>query len=287
MHGILPELFCLAKRTHTQFNKIHRYLTNRRRISPEFIIVGAQKAGTSSLYYYLSQHPQVVPAFNKEVHFFDLNMRRGMPWYRAHFPLRDDILRRQQTLGKMVVTGEASPYYLFHPHAAKRIAETLPSIKLIVLLRNPVDRARSHYHDEIRRGHESLSFEAAVEQEPRRLEGEVERMLADEYYRSFSHSHHSYTSRGIYVDQLQVWDKYFSPDQFLILSSEDLFRDEQTSYFQVLRFLGLDSWEITDWRPKNTGAYTNTQSRVNKWLSSFFEPHNKRLYEYLGRDFGW
>ena len=119
---------------------------------PNFLIIGAQRCGTTSLYNYLIQHPQIVPSSKKEVHFFDLNFHLGQSWYEKHFPeVSDNIL-----------TGEASPYYIFHPLCPKRIFDYDPSVKLIVILRNPIDRAYSHYRHIVRLGHEPLKFEDAL-----------------------------------------------------------------------------------------------------------------------------
>ena len=148
----------------------------RIRLMPEFIVIGAQRCGTTSLYAYLSSHPQVVPAIKKEVHFFDYNFGKGLDWYRSHFP-------RWTPMG---VTGEATPYYMFHPNAAKRVYQVIPQTKLIMLLRNPIDRAYSHYHHEVRLGVESATFQEAIRLEPARINHEMERMLGDQNYYSFS-----------------------------------------------------------------------------------------------------
>ncbi|WP_159790882.1 sulfotransferase family protein [Sodalinema gerasimenkoae] len=103
----------------------------------DFIILGAQKAGTSSLYAYMAQHPDIVPALRKEVEFWSWKFYRGLDWYFAHFP--------QIPEGSHLQTGEACPGYLDFYETAERLRETLPHVKLIVLLRNPVDRAISHY----------------------------------------------------------------------------------------------------------------------------------------------
>ncbi len=124
----------------TDFSWIYRRLTSGSRRLPDFIILGAQRAGTSSLYYYLSQHPQILPAVRKELHFFDDHYRRGLGWYRSQFPTRG---------ARGTITGEATPYYLSHPHAPARIQRLLPQARLIVLLRNPVERAISHYFFEV------------------------------------------------------------------------------------------------------------------------------------------
>ena len=196
---------------------------------PDFFIIGAQRGGTRSLYEYLSGHPDIQPARTEEVHYFSLFFDRGRRWFLSQFP----------PLGPGQITGEASPYYLFHPLAAERLHAVAPEAKLIVLLRNPVDRAFSHYQLEVRQGNEPLSFEEAIAAESSRLAGEVERILDDDTYASFAHQHYSYLARGRYVEQLRRWFSLFPRDQFLVLKSENFYRDPAAGYRQVTDFLGL------------------------------------------------
>ena len=163
----------------------------------------------------------------------------------------------------------------------------VPRARLIVLLRNPVDRAYSHYHQEAGRGHEPLTFEEAIEAEEARLRGERDRMLEDEHYWSFNHQNFSYLSRGIYVDQLIEWSRFFSSDQILVLKSEDLFDQMPKALKTVLDFL-----DLPDWKPQASdlclkGFYPPMNLTTRQQLRAYFEPHNRRLYEYLGVDFGW
>lgn len=254
---------------------------------PNFIIVGVQRGGTTSLYEYLIQHPYVAPAFKKEIHFFDNNFRKGVFWYRAHFPFLLCKYSFNQRRKIDLVTGEATPYYFSHPHAPYRIFKVVPRVKIIILLRNPVDRAYSQYHHERKIGVETLSFEEAIEKEKQRLQGEAEKMLEDENYYSFNHQHYSYLSRGIYVDQIKVWMNLFSREQILILKSEDLYNDPPTIYNKVIKFLNLSPWELKEYRKYNVGHYQQMDVAVRKRLIDYFEPHNQKLYEYLGVNFGW
>jgi hypothetical protein len=249
---------------------------------PDFLIIGAQKCGTSSLYRLLCQHPYVEPAARKEVHFFDTQFDRGMSWYRSHFP--SPAMRE----GRKVLTGESSPYYLYHPHAAVRAGEVVPQAKLIALLRNPVDRAYSHYHKRVKGKPEALRFEDAIEAEAQRLRGEREQMLADESYESLTYQTFSYLSRGIYVDQLMEWRRYFGQGQILVLKSEDFFAEPRETFGAVLEFLGLPAWEPDTYGHRNSGSYQQKMRSVTRRrLEGYFEPHNRRLYDYLGVDFGW
>ena len=252
---------------------------------PDFVIIGGKKCGTTFLYHLLSRHPYVAPATEKEVHYFDTRFDRGNAWYRSHFPAPAEKGERR------VITGEASPFYLYHPHAARRAAATVPRARLIALLRDPVDRAYSDYHHKARRGHEPLTFEQAIEAEEDRLRGEKEKMLADEGYRGRNFRAFSYLSRGIYVDQLMAWREFFDADQMLILKSEDMFEDTPGTLERVADFLDLPAWEAdlpTTPETRNEGGYSAQISPATRErLRNYFEPHNQRLYEYLGIDFGW
>lgn len=267
--------------------KVYRGVTSPLRLLPDFIIIGGKKCGTSSLYNYLVEHPDIVPAFRKEVHFFDngASKRRAL-LYRAYFPTFLHKRRVRRGRGVDLITGEATPYYLFHPLAPARVREVVPHVKLIAMLRNPVDRAYSHYHHEFRRGLEELSFEDAIEHEMERLKGEQERLLHGGHY-SASHRRYSYLSRGVYVDQLQNWRRFFPEEQLLVLKSEDLFADPSAILGQTLDFLGLPPLEREGYSKDNKGSYLQMDPAIRRQLADYFEPHNERLYEYLGRDFGW
>jgi len=241
---------------------------------PDFIIIGCQRGGTTSLYNHIASHPDVESASQKELHFFDFNFDKGLDWYKDQFPDNK-------------ITGEASPYYIIHPHAPRRIAQAKPDVKIIILLRNPVDRAYSNYNFEVKIGHEKLSFEDAIKIETERLEGEVEKMTKDESYYSYAHHHFTYLERGKYADQLKNWFKYFNNDQILILKSESFFDNVQMNLKTVFEFLNLSNKSEIEKKIYNQGNYPPLELDIRKELSEYFAPYNKRLYSYLGRDFGW
>ena len=236
----------------------------------------------------MQQHPDFASTLKKEIHFFDANFAKGVDWYRSHFKSVLYKQYRKQVHRQAIVTGEASPYYIFHPHAPRRIFELIPQVKLIVMLRNPVDRAYSHYNHQVTRGLETLSFEEAIKAEPQRLQGEQEKILADKQYFSFNHPNYSYLARGIYVDQLQLWMNIFPKEQFLILDSRDFFQEPAKVFKQVQNFLNLPEWELAKYSTFNS---RNNNSKMNestrKFLIDYFAPHNQRLSKFLGLDFDW
>lgn len=251
---------------------------------PEFLIIGAQKSGTSSLFRYIGQSPHVELPAEKEVHFFDMNFREGVDWYASRFPparSRGALRRRGR------ITGESSPYYLFHPLAPQRAKEVLPDVRLLALLRNPVERAVSHYYHEVGIGFEDLPLPVALDREQDRLAGEAERLAADPTYESFAHRHFSYQARGVYVDQLSAWRSLFGDDQLLVISSDRLFADTHAQMSEVYEFLGLPGKPPRSFEAYNQRDYPPMPAEVEERLSAHFAEHNVRLKAFLGDDFGW
>jgi len=264
-----------------------RRVAGQPRVLPELLVIGTQRGGTTSLYEYLAHHPDVVPPLGKELQYFSVEHGRGEAWYRAHFPTERSVERRRAT-GTGCLVFEASPYYLFHPLAARRAATTVPGAKLIALLRDPVERAYSHYSHMKQRGLEPLSFEDAVAAEPERLAGEVERMQADPTYQSRAHRIWSYVSRGRYAPQLSEWLAHFPRPQLLVLKSEDLFADPGAAYARVLEFVGL--------RPHTLPAYPAYTRRqpgpplrddTRAALRERFRPDIERLTAVVGAPMAW
>ena len=263
--------------------------TSPLRVTPDYLILGAQRSGTTSLYRYLVQHPAVGPVLlEKGVHFFDVNYERGFSWYRSHFPSVAYRWWIRSHHGMDLITGEASPYYLFHPLAPARVTRDLPHVKLIVMLRDPVRRAHSHYRHEVDRGYEHLpTFEEALDAEPDRLAGETERILADPGYTSFNHQHYSYIARGHYLEQLQAWLERFPRDRMLVIGSEDFFRNPGPVVQRVHAFLGLPRWISPAIVKHNAGRYPPIQEATRRRLVEHFEEPSRRLSRFLDVDFGW
>jgi len=267
-----------------------RVLTSPLRLTPDFIIIGAQRSGVSTAYQYLIQHPCVAPIFEQEVHFFDFNFTKNLLWYRSHFPSVLTKYHVKRTTHEDMLSGEGSAYYLFHPLVPRRVLRLLPTVKLIVLLRNPVDRAYAHYCQKVKQGIEHLpSFEEAIENEEDRLKGEVEKILENEHYFSFNHAMYSYLSRGIYIDQLKNWMNVFPCEQILIIRSEDLlFEDPSAALKRLLQFLKLPDWEPRQyWKIDTSGHVPSLNPATRQRLLLQFEPHNRRLYEFLDVNYYW
>jgi hypothetical protein len=254
---------------------------------PDFLVIGAQKAGTTALYAYLRWHPAVLGPSWKEVSFFDRHYVRGEAWYRGHFPNRLRLGLAMRRTGVAAAVGEASPSYLFHPLAAERVAALVPQARLIAILRNPVERAFSHYNHEVALGREPLAFEQAIEREGMRTRGEVERMLADPGYFSHAWWNHTYVARGLYAEQLEWWLAAFPRERLLVLTSEELSARPRETYAAVLRFLGLPPHALDSYPRLNMREYGVMASETRALLTERFAEPNRKLAELFGRDFGW
>ncbi len=251
--------------------------TARWRRLPDFLVIGAQKCGTTALYTYLRAHPEIVGPFWKEVSFFDRHWWRGEAWYRGQLPLRSE--------GKLV--GEASPSYVFHPLGPERVHSLVPNVRLIVLVREPAERAYSHYQHEVAFGREPLSFEEALEAESERLDGEVERLQADP--RAFSHAwwDHAYVQRGLYADQLERWLELFPREQVLVLTTDELGARPAETYATVLDFVGASPHRLATYPRVFDRDYPPMKPETRAALEARFAEPNRRLEELLGRSLGW
>lgn len=257
------------------------------RLLPSFLMVGVSRCGTTSLFQTLLEHPQVRRApLHKGVNFFDLNYYRGMRWYQSHFPVAE-IARRQTVRHGGPVAFEASGYYLYHPFALERLARDLPRTKLVVMLRDPVERAFSAYKHEYARGFEHESFGKALELEDARLAGEIDRMREDIRYESLPHRHHSYRHRGHYAEQLERAFALFPPGQVHVINSETYFEQPAQEYLKLLTFLGLRRHEPTGFRQVNAEPGTSLPTQTRQMLEEYYAPHDERLVKLLGRPLSW
>ncbi|MGH9246819.1 MAG: sulfotransferase family protein [Acidimicrobiales bacterium] len=255
---------------------------------PSFLVIGGKRCGSTSLYRYLVRHPSILACrVEKGTHYFDVHFERGWRWYRAGFPtkLRGAYLKRAH--GVDVITGEASPYYMFHPLAPARIADALPDVRLIAVLRDPVDRAWSHYLYSVHHGFEDLPFDDALDREEARLAGEEERIAAEPSYISYSHRHHSYLARGRYAEQLERVYDHFPTERVFIVKSEALFADPDATCARVVRFLGREPVPLGAVNAHNAGTSQPMPTAIRDRLTSYYEEPNRRLARLPGVDFTW
>src|SRR5262245_30006976 len=202
------------------------------------------RCGTSSLYKYLGYHPAIAPSLRKETEYLTRFWDEDELWYRAHFPL---AARRTayRLLGRRLLAFEATPDYLYAPHTPGKLKALVPEAKLVVLLRNPVDRAWSHFQHSTRHGWEDAGFDVAVRREVERTTPDFERMLRDPDYWGAEAAAFSYVGRGLYAEQLERWFDVFDRDRMFVGTSEDLYADTGAFYDGLLDFL-----EVPRWRPR-------------------------------------
>lgn len=265
---------------------------------PEFVVIGSKRGGTTSLYFHLLRHPQVLPLFprpdhlpkatyTKGVHYFDGNAHRSTRWYRSHFPSERVRAETAHTLGLPVVTGEASPYYLFHPLAADRAAGLLPDVRLLALLRDPVERTFSHWKERRRAGAEPLGFADALAAEDDRLGVEEELLRSGAIRASYAHEQQSYARQSEYAPALDRWLARFPADRLLVLVTEDYVADSSAVLAGCAQFLGLRPAALPGAERRNVTAPGELPAGVRRRLEQRFAPHNHRLEQLARRRLPW
>ena len=260
-------------------------VTRRWRMNPSFIVIGGQRCGTTTVFKALAEHPQVRrPPVDKGTDYFSLYYSRGEDWYRGRMPMVARPARRHVRS----VAFEACTYYMFHPVAIERIARDLPDVKLVAMLRDPVERAYSAYKHELARGFETeRDFTRALELEDERLSGEEERMRADVDYQSLAHRHHAYRHRGQFAEQLGRVYERFPTAQVHVIESESFFADPYAVYRGLVTFLELDPWvpDHIDQHNARPGSAMPEQARA--FLTEHYREHDAALAELLGRRPAW
>ena len=258
------------------------------RMDPSFIVIGGQRCGTTTIFKTLAQHPQVLrPPVDKGTDYYTLHYDRGRSWYRRRMPLAATGQRRAAGYGPPQAF-EACTYYLFHPFAVERISRDFPDIKLVAMLRDPVERAYSAYKHELARGYEiEADFRRALELEDERLSGEIERMAADVSYESFPHRHHAYRRRGQFAEQLERVYAHYPRERVHVMDSEAFFADPRDEYRKLVTFLGLAPWEPASIDRHNARSGSPMPPEAHEFLSDHYRDHNERLADLLGRRPGW
>ncbi|MGB3514337.1 MAG: tetratricopeptide repeat protein [Microcoleaceae cyanobacterium] len=262
-------------KTHPEF--VNKYGNFTKLGKPNFLIIGTIKGGTSSLYFYLTKHPSVLPAVEKEMHFFDVNFHKGIDWYLSQFP----VIPEEENFW----TGEATPNYMYSVEAANKLFSYFPKIKLIVILRNPIERAVSHYYMDKRLGQQQKSFTEAITVETKILQKMMNQSQTNANFLRGRKSR--YLGLGLYLYFLQEWMNIFPREQFLILKSEDMYENPAATMKQVFKFLELPDYPLDDYINYYPGSYSPIKANLRGKLSELFQPYNQKLEEYLGIKFNW
>lgn len=241
---------------------------------PSALLIGAQKAGTTSLFDALTRHQDIVGSKMKEVHFADKNWQRGLGWYKKCFPQTSRI------------TIEATPNYLFAPFAAKRMLQAVPDVRCIAILRNPIERAYSHYLYECRRGGEHYSFADALAAEAERTDRDWTRAEIDPGYWTFALQHHSYLRRGLYAAHLARWEALLPKKRLLVVEDKDIFYDTERTLKKIQTFIGVTKQVDLILRHKNAGSY-KYKPKTSKIIPQYFAQDGQALYKRYGARFSW
>lgn len=263
----------------------------RRRPPPDFLIIGSKRGGTTSLWSYMSEHPGVLPLFPraqriKGTYFFDEQWERGTRWYLSHFPTEQTRSRTARRLGHPPVAGEASPYYLFHPLAPARARHVAPDATIIAVLRNPVDRAFSHWKE--RRNHtEDLPFAEALAAEPARTAGEEARIIADPGYISFAHRHQTYVAQSRYSAMLERWFDAYGPESVLVEAAETFYADPAAFLNRIWQRLELPPATGIDLTPRNAEPSDDMDPALREFLRDTLRPDIDATERLLGRPLPW
>jgi len=254
-----------------------RMLMEEKRGLPDFLVIGAMKAGTTSFFHYLSQHPQILPSIKKEVRYFDKQYEKPEAWYRAHFPLRSQLIDG-------CITGEATPIYLFNPRVPQRIKRHCPDAKLIILLRNPTERAISHYFHIKRRQKADLQIGECLVREDDRFRRALEKddLQSDGFRQALK-------PRGLYAEQIRRYLDLFPRDKMHFVFSERMFENPSHELKRVFAFLGVsESFVPKDLKPRNVSSIReDVAPEIYGKLDRFFAPHNAALAELLDEGLPW
>lgn len=267
----------LLRRVYVRFGT----MTASGRVEPDFLLVGGQRCGTTSLFRAFEQHPHIIrPRLNKGINYFDLNYQRGERWYRGHYP-PERKARPNSDISTAVF--EASGYYMFHPLAPMRILNDLPTVKIVAMLRDPVERAFSAWKHERARGFDTLPFDQALETEEARTAGERERMLADPNYQSFAFRHFSYMARGDYVPQLQAFYERLPRNRIHVIYSEDFFRHPEAEFARLADFLGVERLAGIRFERHNARPSGPMPGRSREILAARYAGQAEELEKLVGR----
>ena len=245
---------------------------------PRFLIVGVKKGGTTSLHRFLSRHPRVLAPMMKEIHFFG-SPERGMDWYLAHFPRRPDWEER-------FVSGESRVDNFTEANVPENVRELLPAARLVAVLRDPVERAISHYYHDRKIGAELRPLDVAFEEELECLSGSPEEM--ESKLAAYLHTQRRYLYYGLYERHVAKWLSIFPPEQFLIVVSEELNANPERELRRVFKHIGLKYQPLGEYVNKLPGTYDNqSKDGIRARLVEFYKRPNERLFELLGRRLNW
>ena len=272
------------KRFYQLFVKRHFFgITSPLRVLPDFFVIGPGRTGTTSLFHYLDQHPSLSKSAYDELGFFDVNFHLGFHWYRSLFP---SILTKFRIKLKtnFFMTYDVTPSYVRRPWIARRIKKLFPNSKLIIILRNPIDKTYSHYYLSTTSG-ETRNFEEVIKKDMDDISKWNINSKDDNYFATKVEN--SKLARGFYVEQLLPWFELFPKNQILIISSEELASNTKNVMSEIFKFLNLPDYKIPNIEKVNVSKYSKMNPDTRKILIDFFKPYNEELSNFSNIDFEW
>ena len=259
----------------------YRYISGPFRVLPDFFVIGVARSGTTSLFHYLNQHPNIVGALYDELGYFDDNYHLGTNWYRSLFPTIFTKKRIQKEHGKFL-SFDVTTRYIEQKSTAANIKELKPDMKIIVILRNPIDRAYSNYN--LVKNPE-LTFEETIKNEINEIKS-VNLELKDESY-LVNNFYEKILPRGFYAKQLEFWHKIFPKEKIFIQTSEEFAKNTHEVLNQIFDFLEIKHVKIKDITKHNVRKFPPMEQKTRDYLLDFFRPYNESLYKLIGKKFDW
>ena len=254
------------------------------RVIPDFLVIGAKRCGTTSLYQHLPEHPCISKSPHDNMGFFNDNFHLGVNWYKSFFPTTFTRNKIKSKFGGFLAF-DVTTKYMEEESTANNVYQTKPNMKIVVILRNPVDRAYSQYHLSVRQTAERRSFEDVVEENMNRLNKE-----SHEHYEikpKFSVKEDNYLKKGLYALQLRYWLKIFPRKSILIMSTEEFESNQQAIYNKIFGFLNISQFEIKNTEKMEKGSYPQMKSETRSLLLDYFRSHNNELFKLINKKFDW
>ena len=280
--------FLLSHPNLNPFNNYFRMFTSPIRLMPDVIIAGFHKTSTTSLHYYLIQHPNIGAPTRKEIGYFSTFFWRGESWYRSHFPTTFSKFFKSLKKQNFIVL-DSDPICSFHPLSPQRVKERLPKTKIIFVLRNPIDRAWSDYNQDIRKGHfPDISFQEKIKKDELSFQKRMEQFKNEKMLDGKKHTiYRPYLSISKYIIHINNWLEYFPKNQILFLTTDEIDLDLNKSLNKIFNFLEIPSKNISSIERQNVGKYPKMDPETRQQLIEFFKPYNKKLETLLEKSFHW
>ena len=259
-------------------------LTGSIRVLPDFLVIGAKRCGTTSLFYHLPEHPCISKSPHDNMGFFNDNFHLGVNWYKSFFPTIFTRNKIKSEFGNFLAF-DVTTTYMEEESTANNVYQIKPNMKIIVILRNPVDRAYSQYHLNLREKAEKRSFEDAMEENMNELNKESYERY--EIKPKFSVEENNYLKKGLYAQQLRHWLNIFPMESMLILSTEEFESNQQVIYNKIFEFLNISQFEVKNTEKMEKGNYPQMKSETRSLLLDYFRSHNNELFKLINKKFDW